>query len=211
MKSINKIVLISLVVMLCVLAVWLAFISAENAREKKNHSIEVASRDAFVIDSLTAVMSADRLSVIDSMIDKSDSVIALKDATIKKQKKAISSSRIESQKYQELYEKTKTIALCDSTLKHKDELTAFQEYQIDTLSSQVVEYSDLALLYQSKVEIQNGVIEKSNEANIACQNYVQNLRKQLAKENNWWNRNKKWVYAAGGFAGGAALTKIIIN
>jgi hypothetical protein len=206
MKEIKLAMWILIPLLLCVLVGSFYSSFLQKVQEIETLKAGIYSRDSYLIDS---VSNSFRLKEI----DKLDSIARDKQAEISKRDKEnkILSGKIKTEKQradsaEARYRREFTKETCDSALMAKNNVIKAQDVAIDSLNIQVISYSDMAILFKSKADLQSEVINTHQETINAFQDNVTILNKQLKKE----RKIPKWVYTLGGFTGGI-LTILIIK
>lgn len=151
-----------------------------------------------------------RSEIIDSLnnvyLQREDSILNEKKLKIEEENKRLSSENKHlSKKYNDLlfkYRNTPEIQteICDTIIESANNVVENQAEIIQNKDS-LIEIKD-SLLFNCKKNItfKQEMIDRCNSENLA-------LELELKKKNNWWNRNKNWIFFTGGFITGALILK----
>jgi hypothetical protein len=183
-----------------VICLFLIFSGAIDSCSRKKTTQVVGSVNTSVIrdqimDSVNSVQNKQRMAAIDSVNEIAQAKVSNLNGKI-----VLLKSKLSAQEVDYLEDSSVQTPTCDSIIKTSNAL-------IDSLGSQVNDYSLLNRNLLDKIKIQNS---QNSETLDHLQNAYLNidqLSKQLKVQTDWWHRNQKWVY----FGGGIILTGLLLK
>jgi len=171
-----------------------------------NQEIFFSARESFLIDSLTVVHKKREISVIDSMVNVKDSTISQRDKKIRRLRASGNEAEQRADSLQALYEESVQYTLCDSVIEAKNAVIDIKDEQISELDKQVVEYTDLTLLFKSKSVKLEGIITSHEASMKTCKESLDAAEKEISAEKK---KLPRWAYAIMGAAGGAIVVSVV--
>jgi len=150
-----------------------------------------------------------RANLIDSLNDvhlkEKDSILKAKTNEFEARYKQLNDENKKlSKKYNELlseYDSTPEIQteICDKIVKSANNVIESQKEIIQNRDSLIEIKDTLIFDYKNTIFSKNEMLEKYSDYNLI-------LEQRIKRQNNWWNRNKKWIYFGIGVVSGSLLS-----
>ena len=150
-----------------------------------------------------------RANLIDSLNDvhlqQKDSILKAKTNEFEARYKQLNDENKElSKKYNELlseYDSTPEIQteICDKIVKSANNVIESQKEIIQNRDSLIEIKDTLIFDYKNTIFSKNEMLEKYSDYNLI-------LEQRIKRQNNWWNRNNKWIYFGIGVVSGSLLS-----
>lgn len=140
-------------------------------------------------DSLNTVRANILLNRKDSVISLLNSKLAKEKANTVTQKAEANKQHILNDTLQSRFEKEKDLSTCEDLVRGLKLETVEKDSVIESLDSEIANYSCEVEELEAKVEIQKGVIDSKQEL-IACKDSTINYYKTQKKKTDFWNNVK---------------------
>jgi hypothetical protein len=176
---------------------FLALERQELEKVKKELSV---SRDSLLLAEGKLIQQRQKT---DTLISEKQNEIESLETGINKVKRSNYTLKQRADSAQDRYLREKTIQRCDSALNEKNSLLAGKDAEIDSLDKYAREYEDLALLFQSKAEINDSLYQKYKGEYDKCYNAFSKI--VPPKKETFWDKNKAVIT----FIAGAGIMYII--
>lgn len=173
------------------------YVDHKQSKDVTLPAVELSLMKAHVIDSMNDVATARQMKAIDS-------TLAVKSATSEHRKRYIAKQRtvVNDAVAEYRADSAAQSEKCDSALTAYYLLTDSLTAQVNDLESVRRLQSEKIVLLSAQVDSKNNVIDNANRN-------IDVMRRELARNNTWWNRNKKWFYVVGGAVAGAGTLHLI--
>ena len=171
-----------------------------------NQTEQTQERDR-LIDSIQSIPINEKIIKIDS----ANKILSKKVESLKVEKyklqATIKTLSEENNRLKEIYTQTPTLEKCDSVVNSQAETIEVQRDLLTITEQEAQTWCEMYEGSEQQLELKDTLLTKRtdmlNRANVS----VDRLQKQLKKENNWFRKNEKWIF----FAGGAIITGYILR
>lgn len=191
---------IDFAIIIALIILFLVFINkfescSKNKTEKIVEIVNTSILRADLIDSLNTIHLQQKDSILQAKTDEFE--VRYKQLNTENKKL--------SKKYDELlseYDSTPEIQteICDKIVKSANDVIESQTEIIKNRDSLIDVKDTLLFEYKNTIVLKNETIGKYSDYNLI-------LEQRIERQNNWWNRNKKWIFFAGGVLTGSLISK----
>lgn len=187
------------------------FIIGDSCSEHKAETVveqtDIRQLRDHLVDSVQSLAIAKQLFIEDSIAGYYKQRLQLKDQSISAGKTEINrlSKRIE--KLIVDYNENPTIDKCDSALKYQAKQIDVQQAVIDSLDAEAQEWCELSESYERTIILKDTLLNNKTADLLRANNNINQLQKQIKRDNNWWNRNEKWFFLGAGAVGMGLILK----
>ncbi len=200
-----------LITVLLVIVMLLSLVAGSRCSRKQSETVvsqtEQTQTRERLIDSIQSIPITARILEIDS----ANKVLSKKVEGLKVEKyklqETIKTLSEENNRLKETYTQTPTLEKCDSVVTSQAETIEVQRNLITITEQEAQIWCEMYEGSEQQLELKDTLLTKRTEMLNRANVSVDKLQKQLKKENNWFRKNEKWIF----FAGGAIITGYILK
>ena len=187
------------------------FIIGDSCYEHKAETVveqtDILQLRDHLVDNIRSLAIAKQLLIEDSIAGYYKQRLQQKDQSISAGKKEINrlSKRIETLIVD--YNDNPTLDKCDSALKYQAKQIDVQQAVIDSLDAEAQEWCELSESYERTIILKDTLLNNKTADLLRANNNINQLQKQIKRDNNWWKRNEKWFFLGAGAVGMGLILK----
>ena len=160
-----------------------------------------------LVDSVQSLAIAKQLLIEDSIAGYYKQRLQQKDKYITAGKIEINRLSKHIEKLMVDYNNNPTIDKCDSALKYQAKQIDVQQLVIDSLDAEAQDWCELSESYARTIVMKDTLLNNKTADLLRANNNINQLQKQIKRDNNWWKRNEKWFFLGAGAVGMGLILK----
>ena len=200
-----------LISILLIIVMLLSMIAGSRCSRKQttnviNQTESTQIRDQ-IIDSIQSIPITARILEIDSankVLSKNIERLKVEKSKLQATIKTLSE---ENNRLKEIYTLTPTLEKCDSVVTSQNETIEVQRDLLTITEQEAQTWCEMYEGSEQQLQLKDTLLSKRTEMLNRANVSVDRLQKQLKKETNWFHKNEKWIF----FAGGAIITGYILK